>query len=95
MDPTAAHLAANEHRFREVNERLVADLQPVVGDEEPIAFVCECSATTCRETIELILPEYRALRGVEHHFAVVDGHEIPEIEMIVERRDRYSVVQKL
>ncbi len=96
MDSTTAErLVANEYRFREVNERLEADVREIADPEERIAFVCECSATSCRETVSLNLDEYGALRAVEGHFAIVTGHEILEIERVVQRADRYIVVEKL
>ena len=93
-DATAERLTANEHRFREVNERLEGDVRAVAEPDELIGFVCECSMSSCRETVPLSLDEYRALRSFEYRFAIVDGHERLEIELVVERGERYIVVEK-
>lgn len=93
-DATAERLTANEHRFREVNERLQGDLQAVVEPGERVAFVCECSLVSCRETVPLTLDEYGRLRAYENRFALVDRHERLEIERVVEREARYIVVEK-
>jgi hypothetical protein len=49
---------------------------------------------TCTEEIAMTLEEYEALRAVPNHFAVVDGHVLPEIERVVERKPSYLVVEK-
>jgi len=92
---TAERLTANEYRFREVNERLEEDVRGVADPAETIAFVCECSLTSCRETVALTLEDYRALRSADARFAVVVGHEILEIERVLQREDGYVVVEKL
>jgi hypothetical protein len=38
--------------------------------------------------------EYAHLRSDARTFAVVPGHELAEVESIVERTDRFNVVQK-
>src|SRR3712207_7921589 len=38
--------------------------------------------------------EYERLRADARHFAVVAGHDIPSAEYVVERTDRYHVVEK-
>jgi hypothetical protein len=94
-DLTAERLAANERRFREINERMREDLRGLTDDTELIPFVCECSALSCREGVALRLGEYEAVRADERHFAVVHGHDLPAVERIVGRTDRYLVVAKL
>ena len=40
------------------------------------------------------LAEYERLRSDKRRFAFVHGHEIPEVETVVERRDGFFVVEK-
>ena len=94
-DKTAERLAANEHMFQEVNARLEADVHRVTSPGERIAFVCECSRLSCRDVVELTIEEFRGLRATEERFALVPGHEILEVEKVVERRDGHIVVEKL
>jgi hypothetical protein len=90
-------LAGNEALFREVNER-VADVAgqfvDVESDPQSFNFTCECGNATCTEQIAMTLEEYESLRAVPTHFAVVDGHELPGIERIVERTPSHLVVEK-
>jgi hypothetical protein len=83
-------VAMNEATFRKVNEGMEA------GQDPPglMAFVCECGRLGCNKLIELTRAEYEAIRANPRRFAILDGHEILEAEEIVERHDRYLVVEK-
>jgi len=89
-------LARNEALYREVNERVaeVADRFLEVENQAPVSFICECGAVTCTEPIVTSLAEYEAIRSEPTRFAVVPGHELPEIEAVVERHEGYFVVEK-
>ena len=80
----------NEATFRKVNEGMEA------GQEGSglMRFVCECGRLHCTSLIELTREEYEGIRQDPRRFAIVDGHEILEAEEIVERHDRYLVVEK-
>ena len=93
-DERAARLATNEARFREINERVERDLEPIVSQDERVPFVCECGRRTCTDAIALSVAEYKAVRKDATRFIVVAGHEIVDVEDVVERHDRYVVVQK-
>jgi hypothetical protein len=59
-----------------------------------LTFVCECGRLGCTKLIQLTRGEYESVRENPRRFAIVDGHEILEAEEIVERHDRYLVVEK-
>ena len=90
MGAREERLAGNEALFREVNER-VADVAKDFVEVEPIAdpveFTCECGRPTCTEQIALTLVEYEAVRAVPTHFAVVVGHDLPDIEQVARETD--------
>jgi hypothetical protein len=83
-------VAMNEATFRKVNEGMEAGQDP----SGPLAFVCECGRLGCNELIQLTRTEYEGIRRNPRRFAILDGHEILEAEKIVERHDRYLVVEK-
>lgn len=95
MGERERRLARNETLYREVNER-VSELaeQFQAETESPADFICECGAADCTEPIPMILSEYEAIRGDPTRFAVVPGHELPNIESVVERHLAYLVVEK-
>jgi hypothetical protein len=97
MAARGQRLGAKEALFREVNERIVEVAEQLLepGDEsQPIEFVCECGNASCGEQIELSVEEYERVRAQPARFAVAPGHELPEIERIVERHSRYVVIEK-
>jgi hypothetical protein len=57
-------------------------------------FLCECADPGCRKHVGLTRPEYEAVRADPMHFAVVPGHEIPDVESVVETHDGYVVIEK-
>ncbi len=86
-------LAANETVFREVNEGIERGQWPG-EDREPVGFRCECARLGCNLLVELTLGEYERVRAHPRRFMMVPGHEIPEVETVIEQRPGYVVVQK-
>jgi hypothetical protein len=91
MDSTGKQrIAMNEATFRKVNEGMQAGQAP----GGLLTFVCECGRLGCNKLIQLTTAEYEELRADSRTFAVIDGHEIPEVEEVVGRTERYLVVAK-
>jgi hypothetical protein len=59
-------------------------------------YVCECFNSGCAQIVELTLSEYRAIRSDASHFVIVPDvlHTAPDVETVVERHDRYWIVEK-
>ena len=86
-------VARNESLFREVNERLKeASEEESTGSESE--FLCECGDAECTQPISLTLREYEEVRREPTHFAIVPGHQHPEIEKVVAWSERFVVVEK-
>jgi hypothetical protein len=83
-------VAMNEATFRKVNEGMEVGQDP----SGMLTFVCECGRLGCNKLIQLTRAEYEDVRKDPRRFAILDGHEILEAEDIVERHDRYLVVEK-
>jgi hypothetical protein len=96
MDVRDERLAKNEALLREVNERIheVGERLQVLPDDELLDFRCECGRPECDESLSMTKAEYEHVRSEQDRFAVLPGHEDDEIERIVERTDRYLVVDK-
>ena len=93
MSERGERVGVNEALFREVNNR-IDQLQETLGAARTFEIVCECGDASCTERFTISSGEYAALRSDVHRFAVVPGHEAPELEHIVERHQRYLVVEK-
>jgi hypothetical protein len=91
LDVRRERAAKNQSLFREVNER--------IGELSASAtlptFVCECTDETCDQRLPLTREEYERVRSDSNSFFVVPGHEISEIEQVVEVAEGYLVVAKL
>lgn len=87
-------IAANETRFREINETLLEGLSQLPDDPRPVAFICECGMRTCEATVLVSTHEYEAVRADPRRFVIVAGHEFPEAERVVLSNERFVVVEK-
>ena len=83
-------VAMNEATFRKINEGMETGQDP----SGLLTFVCECGRLGCNQLIQLSRAEYEVLRSNPRRFAVVEGHEIAEVEHVVEQTERYVVVEK-
>jgi predicted ThiF/HesA family dinucleotide-utilizing enzyme len=80
----------NEATFRKVNEGMEAGQSPA----GLLVFMCECGRLGCNQLLQLTRAEYEGVRASPNTFAVLDGHELREVEDVVERHERYLVVSK-
>ena len=92
-DALQRRVAANEAMLRDVNEAIERGLWPGERDT-PTAFRCECARMECNQMIELTGFEYERVRNHPRRFALLPGHEIAEIEPVLERHAGYIVVEK-
>ena len=91
-DDLQRRIAANEARFRQVNEAISRGQYP--GDVDAIGFRCECALLGCNQLIEITLSAYERVRAHPRRFVVVPGHQRDEIERVVESGPAYAVVEK-
>ena len=95
MDERQRRLGLNETLFREVNERVKSVSEGFAEPEAMAEFVCECGDDSCAARIQMSLAEYERVRSSPIRFVIVPGHELPEVERVVEENDRFTVVEKL
>jgi hypothetical protein len=91
--PLKRRVAANESVFREVNDAIERGLWPG-EDDSPVAFRCECASLECNRLVEITPRAYERVRDDPRRFLVLRGHELPEVETVVESYEEYVVVQK-
>lgn len=95
IDYEHERVALNEAMFREANERVSAwPERENAAPTDELACFCECADRECRQHIKLTVPEYEALRAESMHFAIVPGHERPDADRVIQRSERYAVVEK-
>jgi hypothetical protein len=84
-------IAKNEVLFREVNERIDEVHQ---RGATTFRVVCECGDASCKEMLEVTSDEYRNVRAQPTHFIVIPGHEILDVEAVIESTANFNVVRK-
>ncbi len=95
LQERAAH---NESRYRALNERMEPHNVVHVWVDPPMPdWICECASTECMKPVRLTIVEYEAVRAESTHFFVVpsDDHLSPAVEHVVQRNERYWVVEKI
>jgi hypothetical protein len=90
----ARRLAENEALFRVVNERIEEVNRAFATLTETMDVVCECGAIECTERLLLGVPDYERVRSEPTLFVIVPGHQIEDVEDVVEEGDGWMVVQK-
>jgi hypothetical protein len=95
--------ARNEALLREVNEQIErvdqAAQEAGLSEDVTFEFLCECGRAkgadvSCDEHVEMTLAQYEGVRSQDDRFALVPGHESPELEDVVRRTERYVIVDK-
>jgi hypothetical protein len=86
--PRADRIAQTERFFRAVNEEIAAN-----DGHGTTLFLCECGNPACREGLQLTAMALRHLHAENGLFVVLPGHEIVDLETVVDRHDGYLVVR--
>ena len=58
-------------------------------------FLCECGNPHCNMMIELSAEDLLLLHSRPGYYAVVPGHELPDLERVAGGNDHYAIVEKL
>jgi len=93
-DERARRVVHNEALFRQVNasiEDLNEGRVELTGD---FAIVCECGDLQCTDQIRVTKTVYERTRENAVWFLVKEGHEIPEVEHVVEAGEGFAIVEK-
>jgi hypothetical protein len=86
-------LARNEAMFREANERAKA-WEERHREVEVELYFCECADPECRERVSLDKSEYERIRSDARHFVIVPGHEVQDVETVIEENEGWAIIEK-
>ncbi|MFL5982408.1 MAG: ANTAR domain-containing protein [Gaiellaceae bacterium] len=78
-----------EEFFRNVNE-VIARKQGSNGSP----FLCECANPYCNVTFDMSADDLTTLHSGIGYFVVTPGHEIPDLEEVVQRVDGHAIMKK-
>jgi hypothetical protein len=91
MAESRERLARNQAVFREINERI----ETMLGPNDSVDFVCECSNPDCTAALALTVEEYEDIRSEAAWFVIIPGHNFDAIERVVFESDEYAIVEKM
>jgi hypothetical protein len=86
-------IGLNEAAYRKVNEAIEAGTER--SGTDLFAIRCECGSIGCNRLLEVSVEAYEAVRASPRRFLLIDGHETPEVETVVERHPTHIVVEKI
>jgi hypothetical protein len=87
--PRADRIAQTELFFRAINEEIARN-----DGHGTTLFLCECGNSACTEDIALTAAALQHLHAENGLFVVLAGHEIPDVETVVDRHNGYLVVRR-
>ena len=89
MDERERRIAENEAYWRQVNE--LSPPEPGMLND----VFCECGRLECRARVSMTVAEYGAVRAKSTTFVVAPGHELNDVEHVVDATERFRVVEKV
>ena len=95
MSPTVREkwLGLNEAVWRAANERM-EDWEERHAQMETELYYCECDDLSCHEKVDLRHADYERVRADPCYFLVVEGHEDPDVETVIEKQEGWAIVEK-
>ena len=64
----------------------------MISGPEKLEILCECGTPSCTERVRIDAAVYESVRGEATHFALIDGHQDPAVEDIVQTGEGFLVV---
>jgi hypothetical protein len=99
MDERKVRQAKNEALARQLNQHIEAatgdlDFAGVAAPIDRGEYLCECADLACVDHVTLAGAEYAHARSNPIWFVVVPGHEVVDIETVIEANERFAIVEK-
>jgi hypothetical protein len=94
----AERAARNEDLRRKINEQIEPTNAAHTWFEPPMPdWLCECASEDCAKPVQMTVTEYETVRADSTHFLVAPSteHVVPGLERVVQRFERYWVIEKL
>ena len=86
-------IAENEALFRAANER-ASTWEERARAEATELYFCECADPQCTEKVGLTFTDYERVRSDSSWFFVVPGHEVADVERVIEDHGDWVVIEK-
>ena len=95
MDERTRKVGENEALFRTVNEEIEGLNRGMAEvSDRTLHITCECGDLQCAAPLPVPIDDYERIRAESALFFIQPGHEIPQVETVVENSPRFAVVRK-
>lgn len=95
MDENTRRVGRNEAIFRAVNEEIEGlDRGLAELSDHTLHIVCECADLLCTEQLVVSTRVYERVRAESTLFLLKPGHEVSNVEIVVEETEHYDIVRK-
>jgi hypothetical protein len=93
-DERARRIGHNEALYRLVNEQ-IEDVNEAFGAiTNDFTVICECGDLDCQEQVSVTKEAYEQVRADPAAFILKPGHQMEDVEDVIETNDDYVVVGK-
>lgn len=87
--PRAERVIQTERFFRAINDEIVQQ-----DSGHRVDYLCECVNPLCTEPLVLDATMLIRLHAEPNLFVMLPGHELPDVETVVDRSNGYLIVRK-
>ena len=93
-DDRIRRVGENEALYRLVNERIKSLRSGIATMTGEFGVICECASLGCKAQIMIMPDVYERTRARSDHFIVLRGHQLDDIETIIEDHETFIVIEK-
>jgi hypothetical protein len=93
-DDRIRRVGENEGLYRLVNEQIKTLPGETATMTQEFGVICECASLGCTTQIMIMPDVYERARAQSDCFIVVRGHQLDDIETIIEDHGTFVVIQK-
>jgi hypothetical protein len=95
MDERTRKVGENEALFRTVNEEIEGLNRGMAEiSDHTLHITCECGDLLCTAPLLVPIEDYERIRADSALFFIEPGHEIRNVENVIERTLQFAVVRK-
>ena len=88
-----AVVVARQRYVHEMNEKISSALPYRTRDK--MRLLCECGRRDCNDWFAITIDVYAYARRRPRWRMLLEGHEHPELDKVVERRDGFTIVESI
>jgi hypothetical protein len=93
-DERIRRVGENEALYRLVNEQIKTLPHSTATTTEKFSVICECASLGCTTQIMIMPDVYERTRAQSDRFIVIRGHQLDDIETIIEDHETFVVIEK-